>query len=244
MTPGLAGGPPWPDGAKQGSVVAVAGLGNESVPVFVGVCKIDISSLGRVQGTKGAAVEGVTWYGDEIWNWSQTSSGGRQAPTRIEGWDAVVNGLAEDVDKLDIDDEDDGDEDQQGDGGVALEAFRSDLQSAQHSNGHSLEGGDVRTNEPEHEPTTAQIDQAFYEAFLYSLYNARKKRFAPKLRPRPPRTAISADISHDPATSSLPIISLHYQKDLVEERQEIHQVSGQADHNQIKRSPRRGDGHP
>ncbi|RMD41717.1 hypothetical protein DV735_g3421, partial [Chaetothyriales sp. CBS 134920] len=127
MTPGLFGGPPWPKGAQQGAVVAVAGLGRPSVPVSVGVCKIDISSLGSVQGLKGAAVEGITWYGDELWKWS--------AP-REESAD-TESALAEKED------------------------------------GDKVDSGSVK------EPTTAEVDQAFFEAFLYAVWDARKHGSAP-----------------------------------------------------------------
>ncbi|RMZ92435.1 hypothetical protein DV736_g341, partial [Chaetothyriales sp. CBS 134916] len=164
MIPGLVGGPPWPKGAEQGAVVAVAGLGRASVPAFVGVCKIDISSLGSVQGLKGAAVEGVTWYGDELWRWSQNSTGGREAPARIDGWDVAVKGLEEQVHKLD------------GDGGVAIEASRADTEGLWPRNGHNLEAGgeDQVESTAVKEPTTAEVDQAFFEAFLYAVWDARK----------------------------------------------------------------------
>ncbi|KKY28727.1 putative translation machinery-associated protein [Diplodia seriata] len=42
MTPGLQNGPPFPQKAKKGAVVAVASLENPTVPVAVGVCEIDV----------------------------------------------------------------------------------------------------------------------------------------------------------------------------------------------------------
>ena len=173
MTPGLASGPPWPEDAKQGAVVAVAGLGSESVPMCVGVCKIDISALGRVQGMKGAAVEGVHWVGDEIWNWSQTGSGGRPPPDRIEGWEAKASDLEGGVNQLDIDDEDE--DEIQEDGGVALDASISDMQnghSASEPNGGAID--DEGDEPPDQEPTTAEVDEAFHQAFLFAAYKAKK----------------------------------------------------------------------
>ncbi|EXJ91751.1 hypothetical protein A1O3_00301 [Capronia epimyces CBS 606.96] len=165
MTPGLVGGPPWPEAAKTGSVVGVAGLERPSVPVWVGVCKIDVSSLGRVQGAKGAAVEGVHWEGDEIWNWSQTGSGGRAAPERIEGWELEIADIADGVTRVDLDD---GDEDEgQEEGGVALEAPAAASQEAA--------GVDnVDEAPPGREPTTAEVDEAFVQAFLYAIYSAKR----------------------------------------------------------------------
>ncbi|KAL2403911.1 hypothetical protein ABEF95_004564 [Exophiala dermatitidis] len=181
MTPGLIGGPPWPEAAKTGAVVTVAGLERPSVPVWVGVCKIDVSSLGRVQGAKGAAVEGVHWEGDEIWNWSQTGSGGRHAPERIEGWELEManTSLGDRVKQLDLDDDDeDNDDGQEEEGGVALEkpspAPESDTpidDDIEHDDGQ-----DEIDPEPEadKEPTTAEVDDAFVQAFLYAVYNAKK----------------------------------------------------------------------
>lgn len=172
MTPGLVGGPPWPEAAKIGAVVAVAGMEKDSVPVWVGACKIDVSSLGRVQGAKGAAVEGVHWEGDEIWGWSQTGVGGRPSPDRIEGWDSRAEDLGEAVQNLDLEDDDDPDMADQG--GVAL----TPAQGRTQERGVSANGsGTLETAsdaEPEHEPTTKEVDEAFMAALLYALYNAKK----------------------------------------------------------------------
>ncbi|KAI1619476.1 hypothetical protein EDD37DRAFT_643162 [Exophiala viscosa] len=168
MTPGLVGGPPWPERAKQGTVIAVAGLEKPSVPIWVGICKIDISSLGRVQGSKGAAVEGVHWEGDELWNWSQTGSGGRAPPERIEDWEPTPEGVEEGVGKLDLEDDD---EDDAQEGGVALESSNIAGQSGAEGKGFN---GVHEEGEPEHEPSTAEVDEAFVQAFIYAIYNAKK----------------------------------------------------------------------
>ncbi|KIW18287.1 hypothetical protein PV08_02575 [Exophiala spinifera] len=171
MTPGLVGGPPWPEAAKQGAVVAVAGLERPTVPVWVGTCKIDISSLGRVQGTKGAAVEGVHWDGDEIWNWSSTGSGGRPAPERIEDWELEFKGAAERLADLDLDE----DGDAQEEGGVALEpATETQNGKAVVVNGSGSIEDEEEAAEPEREPTTAEVDDAFLNAFLYAVHEAKK----------------------------------------------------------------------
>lgn len=176
MTPGLVGGPPWPEAAKVGAVVAVARLEKPSVPIWIGTCKIDISSLGRVQGAKGAAVEGIHWEGDEIWSWSQFGSGGRAAPERIEGWDLQSGDVAEGVEHLDLEDneEDDGQEE----GGVAL-----DSSTAEDQNGAaeaSVSAADHEgEGEPEREPSTAEVDEALVQAFLYAIHDAKKNGEAP-----------------------------------------------------------------
>jgi len=86
MTPGLAGGPPFPAGATKGSSVAIASLENPTVPLVVGVCEIGINSLAEVRGLKGRAVRSLHWEGDEIWAWNQVGKPGRSAPEHIEGW--------------------------------------------------------------------------------------------------------------------------------------------------------------
>lgn len=87
MTPGLANAPPFPERAVKDAVVAVASLDRHTVPLFVGVCEIDISALGEVAGTKGHAVRGLHWEGDELWSWSSSSRPGRPAPEYLKGWD-------------------------------------------------------------------------------------------------------------------------------------------------------------
>lgn len=86
MTPGLAGGPPFPQGAKKGSLAAIASTERPTVPVAVGVCVIDVSSLGRTQGSKGHAVQILHWAGDELWAWSATGKPGGSTPEYLDGW--------------------------------------------------------------------------------------------------------------------------------------------------------------
>ena len=86
MTPGLAHGPPFPAKATKGATVAIASYENPSVPVVVGECEIDVSSLKSVRGTKGHAVRGLHWHGDEIWGWSQNEKPGSDPPDQVHGW--------------------------------------------------------------------------------------------------------------------------------------------------------------
>lgn len=107
MTPGLANEPPFPEKAKQGAVVAVASLDRNTVPLFVGICEIDVSALGEVQGTKGHAVRGLHWVGDELWSWSSSSRPGRPAPDYLQGWDeAAVDELEEGVGEMTVEEKD------------------------------------------------------------------------------------------------------------------------------------------
>jgi translation initiation factor 2D len=99
MTPGLANEPPFPERAVKGAVVAVASVDKHTVPLFVGICEIDVSALGEVQGTKGHAVRGLHWEGDELWAWSSASLPGRPAPEYLEGWDEDETESVEEVEE-------------------------------------------------------------------------------------------------------------------------------------------------
>lgn len=117
MTPGLVGcGPPFPEKAKKGAVVAVASLEKPSVPISVGVCLIDVSALGNVQGSRGHAVQTMHWAGDEVWSYSASGKAGVPPPEQIEGWlqdQKIEEELAAQASELKIEDQDE-------DGGVTL----------------------------------------------------------------------------------------------------------------------------
>ncbi|KAJ5553222.1 hypothetical protein N7494_002600 [Penicillium frequentans] len=148
MTPGLANEPPFPERAVKGAVVAVAGLNNHSVPLFVGICEIDVSGLGEVQGTKGVAVRGLHWEGDELWAWSSSSLPGRPAPEYLEGWDEEA-----------------------GDG---VEEAVGDLTLEEAPMGDAV-GDTPAAEEPAlQEPTTNEIDDAFVKAFVFALYKLKQ----------------------------------------------------------------------
>jgi translation initiation factor 2D len=176
MTPGLTRGPPFPPGAKKHAVVAVASLTRPSVPACVGICEIDVSALGSVQGAKGHAVKGVHWDSDEIWAWSQTGIGGRRAPEALDGWDETASTKEgqEGVQDLELEDDEDGQEE----GGVSLEdAGKARLNG--HGEGEAIDEQQPPAASGEPEPSTHEIDQAFQNAFLYALYNAKKAGSAP-----------------------------------------------------------------
>ena len=184
MTPGLAG-PPFPQKAKKGSVVAVAGLSKPSVPIVVGNCEIDISSLENVQGVKGHAVRGVHWSGDELWSWSANGQPGIPPPDEISGWmDEAQNqdAAAKAMEDLDLEDNDE-------QGGVALHPDAS----AQPP--ETLHEGDLpMPNKTETAETSLavkgmlleirevlerfvliplEIDDIFRKAFTYGIYQAK-----------------------------------------------------------------------
>ncbi|WEW55871.1 hypothetical protein PRK78_001305 [Emydomyces testavorans] len=160
MIPGLTNGPPFPEGANKDAVVAVANIEKPSVPTFVGVCEIDVSKLEKVHGVKGHAVKGVQWEGDELWSWSPTGRPGQPSPERLEGWLDVPENLDEAVEELKLE-EDEGETIVPGeaDGGVLLDKEEKPKESC----------------EPEKEPTTQEIDEAFFRAFLYALYHQKEK---------------------------------------------------------------------
>ncbi|KAJ0425925.1 RNA binding protein Ligatin/Tma64 [Aspergillus carlsbadensis] len=184
MTPGLANEPPFPERAVKGAVVAVSSLDRETVPLFVGICEIDVSALGEVQGTKGHAVRGIHWEGDELWAWSPSSRPGVAAPEYIQGWDEEetsepdAGGVAEGVQGLALEDE-------------------------------GQEAGEVQAGEPaeeeaieepvleEKEPTTKEIDDAFEKAFLYSLYKLKQDN------PTTPNHGLSLPISPSALISNM-----------------------------------------
>ncbi|KAL4790054.1 hypothetical protein BDV19DRAFT_373048 [Aspergillus venezuelensis] len=176
MTPGLANEPPFDQRAVKGAVVAVAGLDRETVPLFVGVCEIDVSALGEVQGTKGHAVRGLQWEGDELWAWSPSSRPGVPAPDYIEGWDEVIvkadaGELVEAIEELELENKE------------AQEAEAEAVADA---------AADGQVEEPavvEKEPTTKEIDDAFEKAFLYSLYKLKQDN------PSTPNHGLSLPIS-------------------------------------------------
>jgi translation initiation factor 2D len=176
MTPGLMRGPPFPEKAKKNAVVAVASLTRPSVPAVAGICEIDVSALGSVRGAKGHAVKGVHWDGDEIWAWSHTGTGGRQAPEAIEGWDqdSSPKEVEEGLKHLELEDE----EDAQEDGGVTL-VDPSEATHNAHVEGDTVEMDGPEADSGQREPSTKEIDEAFQNAFLYAVYDAKKTGSAP-----------------------------------------------------------------
>lgn len=165
MTPGLFGGPPFPEAAKKGSVVAVASIEQPSVPVVVGWCEIDVSTLGSVQGTKGHAVRNMHWSGDEAWNFGVTGRPGQAAPEQIDGWTKVLEtrGLVEKIRGLDLGEE--GDE-----GGVPLANLNGIEPSKEQSQGVN-EAGQAEDETQSRELTQKEIDEAFRSAFLYGVHH-------------------------------------------------------------------------
>ncbi|KAK1140767.1 hypothetical protein N8T08_009873 [Aspergillus melleus] len=166
MTPGLANEPPFPERAVKGAVIAVAGLDRHTVPLFVGICEIDISALGEVQGTKGHAVRGLHWEGDELWAWSSSSRPGQPSPEYIEGWDEDLESEEEGAEEI-----------QEGVDGLTLAE-----KDASETEGQEEPLGETPDNQPEaeeavpveEEPSMKEIDEAFEKAFLYSLHKLKQ----------------------------------------------------------------------
>ncbi|KAF2640883.1 eukaryotic translation initiation factor SUI1 family protein [Massarina eburnea CBS 473.64] len=165
MTPGLQRGPPFPKKATKGAIVAIASLESPTVPMAVGTCEIDVSSLERVQGAKGHAVNMFHWAGDELWSWSSGGKPGTNPPEYLEGWDDEKEedaALASQAAAIDI-----------GDGGVSLEADPTERSAAEKAQG--LEGEDPSSLKDafevvdEKELSQKEIDDAFRDAFLYGV---------------------------------------------------------------------------
>ncbi|KKK20037.1 RNA binding protein [Aspergillus ochraceoroseus] len=188
MTPGLANEPPFPERAVKDAVVAVASLDRETVPLFVGICEIDISALTEVRGTKGHAVRGLHWEGDELWAWSPSSRPGQPAPEYIQGWS---------------DEEEDGEgeagEIQEGVEGLALGDRETALavSSAEQVGEPSDEQAEEAPEIEEKEPTTKEIDEAFEKAFIYSLYKLKQDN------PSAPNHGLSLPISPSALISNM-----------------------------------------
>lgn len=148
MTPGLAGGPPFPQKAGRNAIVAIASLERPTVPMVVGITEIDISTLVQVHGSKGHAVRSEHWVGDELWAWSSTGKPGMQAPSELlvssEGPREANPELALAQMSLDEDEELEG-------GGVALEDSASSSKKAALTNEH-VHGEDPEPFETVDEP--------------------------------------------------------------------------------------------
>ncbi|CAO2648552.1 Nn.00g078190.m01.CDS01 [Neocucurbitaria sp. VM-36] len=167
MTPGLQRGPPFPSKATKGAIVAIASLEAPTVPMVVGTCNIDVSALGRVQGSKGHAVSTFHWAGDELWSWSASNKPGSDPPHDIEGWDddrRDETGLAERTAAIELDNQE---------GGVALNHVPSARSAAEEAQG--LEGEEAPLNHDfadvidDKELSTKEIDDAFKNAFLFGV---------------------------------------------------------------------------
>lgn len=176
MIPGLvkAKGTQWDRRATKGSIVAVAGMIRDTVPLWVGSCEVDVSQLGDdYRAQKGVAVKGLHWEGDEMWNWATVAgAGGRAGPTSLDGWRGlaagVVNGMANMTMGV-------ADENPEEDGGVALQGHAEQIDDLP-----QLEDGPKDEEEEEARiPTTDEIDKAFHQAFLFSLYKAKQNNKGP-----------------------------------------------------------------
>ena len=155
MTPGLANGPPFPPKAVKGACVAIASLDRPTVPLVVGTCEIDVSKLEGVQGAKGHAVRSEHWEGDDLWSWSMTGKTGSKAPEYLEGWS---EDLERDMQK------------------TTLEEPELEEESVEKTRNEFVDGEDAGENEDnKKELSTKEIDDAFWQAFLYGVHNARSK---------------------------------------------------------------------
>ena len=216
MTPGLAR-PPFPENAKKGAIVAVASVDYPSVPVAVGTCAIDVSSLTETRGAKGHAVEIFHWFGDDLWKWSTSGKGGGGAPTEIAGWldedKDEDEKLAKAAQDLDLDDDDE-------DGGVSLNPPPDSETAPKTTYNEHVSGEDIPANSetvPIEEMSTKgdpftqislaakaltfipEIDDAFKQALIYGIYQQKKNN------PSVPKNGLTFPLSQSYIMSSLVI---------------------------------------
>ncbi|GME27825.1 RNA binding protein ligatin tma64 [Neofusicoccum parvum] len=161
MTPGLQNGPPFPQKAKKGAVVAVASLESPTVPVTVGVCEIDVSALQQVQGARGHAVRTVHWAGDELWSWSAAGKAGGAPPEHLDGWytgNAEVDAVTDQLHETGLKDGEDG--------GVQLDP----AQRAEGADGEEASKEEKFDLAEDKDLTTKEIDEAFKKAFIYGVH--------------------------------------------------------------------------
>ncbi|RSL98984.1 hypothetical protein CEP52_009973 [Fusarium oligoseptatum] len=172
MIPGLIKAPSaeWDSRAITGSVVAVAGMQKDTVPLWIGTCQVDICKLPpSVRGQKGVAVKALHWAGDECWSWRPLGSGGQAPPESLDGWPGLTAGAAEGIQQMSLEDnEDDGHE---ADNGAPVE-------NSAHEEGSPKDDKDA-AEEEEYEPTTKDIDDAFQKAFLYAIHKAKADKQGP-----------------------------------------------------------------
>ena len=180
MTPGLQRGPPFPKNATKGAVVAIASLEAPTIPMAVGTCVIDVSSLGSTQGMKGHAVETFHWAGDELWSWSTGNNPGRDPPALIEAWDEQEDedtSLAERTAAVDLSDSD---------GGVLLDTDPTKRSKAEQAQG--VEGEDVPSNKDfvdivEDKELTTKGGYSGFDRRLHVLTNIYQKSMTPSRTP-------------------------------------------------------------
>ncbi|KAF2671586.1 hypothetical protein BT63DRAFT_369624 [Microthyrium microscopicum] len=176
MTPGLANGPPFPSKAKKGALVAVASYENPSVPLAVGVCAVDVSALGRVQGMKGVAVEILSWVGDEVWSWSPSGKLGGEPPAILEAWleeDEVLE-ITQDVGGVRLDGPSEEDENKSQEKSKAIQPEMDYDQREWTTQGSSCQ------TRRRIMLTLLDIDDAFFKALLFGIYRAKESGSAPR----------------------------------------------------------------
>ncbi|KAF4978461.1 hypothetical protein FZEAL_5147 [Fusarium zealandicum] len=154
MIPGLVKAPKaqWDSRASTGSVVAVAGMTKDTVPLWVGSCQVDVHTLDDVRGKKGVAVKALHWAGDESWGWRALGSGGQEPPEVLEGWKGLTERLTAGVEQVSLEDKEDKD-------------------------GKETDVADQE--EEEREPSTSEVDEAFEQAFLYAIHKAKANKEGP-----------------------------------------------------------------
>ncbi|KAK9475712.1 hypothetical protein V1514DRAFT_339275 [Lipomyces japonicus] len=165
MLPGLI--PPFPDGLVKGSIVAIASADSPTVPLAVGICDLTLTGVTRVQGQHGKAVLIVQVHGDEL-----PVKGNISVPKELD-WEVPrieetteVKKITEVLERADIS------QDVQESSAKLLieqepqpitELTNSELDSGSQSQPQQVSEG----------PSTAEIDEAFRQALIYTIYESR-----------------------------------------------------------------------
>ena len=189
MIPGLAHGPPFPSKAVKGACVAIASIDRPTVPLVVGTCEIDVAKLGSVQGAKGHAVRSEHWEGDELWGWSLTGKSGIKAPEHLEGWSEEE--LERDMEKVTL-------------GGKEEEEGVGHDPQVKNLHNEFVDGEDAGEGNKK-DFSTKEVDDVFWQAFLYGVHNARSKH------KDDPRHGLNFPISQSKIISdlTLPFLPIH-----------------------------------
>lgn len=159
MTPGLASGPPFPERARKGAIVAVSAIERPAAPVALGICAIDVSALEQVRGAKGMAVETLHWVGDELYNFSPSERAPPATPEKVDGWEQHLMQQELHARTGDLALEEDS-------GGVPLEPDHPKETIEQDE--PALQPDDDNVTPPLQQ---SEIDDAFKQAFLFGLHH-------------------------------------------------------------------------
>ncbi|KAI5463130.1 hypothetical protein BGZ63DRAFT_471269 [Mariannaea sp. PMI_226] len=154
----------WDVRARIGSLFAVASIRKDTVPLWIGTCQVDIYSLGDdLQGQKGVAIKALHWVGDECWSWKGRGIGGQQPPDALKGWTGLTSPLTLPTGSLTLEDEN-----EEANEGASLDS-RGQRSYQTDNDTDSFDGLAAE----QRVPLTNEIDDAFQQAFLFAMHQAK-----------------------------------------------------------------------